>query len=88
MPRLDWQMWFAALGDVSRNGWIVQFMDRLAEGAPAVLKLMETNPFPQHPPRFVRAMLYQYKFTDMATRRATGAWWQREQIGVYYEVER
>lgn len=80
-PRLDWQMWFAALGDVRQNRWFLHFMERLLEGTPEVLALMEKNPFPGAPPRYVRAMLYDYHFT----RRGDDprAWWRREERGVY-----
>ncbi len=82
-PRLDWQMWFAALGSYQQNPWFENFCARLLEGSPEVIALLAQNPFPDHPPRFVRAELYQYQFTDSATRRATGAWWRRELIGEY-----
>jgi hypothetical protein len=88
MPRLDWQMWFAALGDTSNNPWIVLFLNRLLEGSPPVLRLLESNPFPDHPPRAVRAVLYVYRFTDFSTRRSTGAWWHRQRIGIYCQLSR
>ena len=88
MPRLDWQMWFAALGDSSNNPWIVLFLNRLLDGSPPVLHLLETNPFPDHPPRYVRAVLYEYQFTDFPTRRSTGAWWHRDLIGIYCQLSR
>jgi hypothetical protein len=80
-PRLDWQMWFAALG--SPPGWFVSLLVRLMEGSPEVLTLFAENPFPERPPRYVRAVLYDYRMTDVATRRSTGAWWTRERIGLY-----
>jgi hypothetical protein len=82
-PRLDWQMWFAALGDVQGNPWFVNFLARLLQGTPEVTALLASNPFPAAPPRFVRAQLYDYHFTDFATRRQTGEWWRREYKGVY-----
>ena len=82
-PRLDWQMWFAALGDYRSNPWIVRFMGRVLEGSPEVLGLLQSNPFPKSPPRYLRAMLYQYRFTDRDDRRKTGNWWRREAIGEY-----
>ena len=82
-PRLDWQMWFAALGDYRQNPWFGNFCLRLLQGSPDVLALLEKNPFPKHPPRYIRAELYDYHFTDFAERRATGAWWKRELIGEY-----
>jgi hypothetical protein len=86
MPRLDWQMWFAALGSFQDNPWFSQFLVRLMEGEEQVLALMERNPFPQAPPRFLRAMLYRYHFTNIETREQTGAWWRREQLGLYCPV--
>ncbi len=79
-PRLDWQMWFAALGRYQQNSWFVNFCVRLLQGRPEVLALLKTNPFPT-PPRYIRAVVYDYHFTDAATRRATGQWWHRELIG-------
>ena len=82
-PRLDWQMWFAALGDYQSDPWIVHFMGRLLEGSPEVLRLLADNPFPVAPPRYVRAMLYEYRFSTPAEKKATGDWWSRELKGVY-----
>ncbi len=83
MPRLDWQMWFAALGDYQDNPWFERFLVRLMEGEPVVLGLLADNPFPEGPPRHLRAMRYRYRFTDWQTGRHTGAWWQRELVGYY-----
>jgi hypothetical protein len=86
MPRLDWQMWFAALGDYRHNAWFFEFLSRLLEGSPSVLDLLESNPFPDRPPRYVRALRYEYRFTDPAERRQTGRWWKRELLGRYCPV--
>ena len=83
MPRLDWQMWFAALGNYQDNPWFTRLMARLLEGSPEMLALLKSNPFPERPPRFVRAVRYTYRFTDRETRRETGAWWRRDQAGLY-----
>jgi lipase maturation factor 1 len=82
-PRLDWQMWFAALGDYRSDPWILRFMERVLEGSPEVLQLMRRNPFPNASPRYLRAMLYQYHFTTPAERKSTGNWWRREPRGEY-----
>jgi len=80
MPRLDWQMWFAALArDCRRAPWFLAFEKRLLEGSPEVLGLLKTNPFPDHPPRFLRARLFLYHFT----RKPGSAWWQREELDPY-----
>jgi len=82
-PRLDWQMWFAALGDYSSNPWFVSLVHRLLQGSPDVLALLATNPFPDAPPTYIRAQLYQYQFTDFAEHSSTGAWWKRQMVGTY-----
>jgi predicted DCC family thiol-disulfide oxidoreductase YuxK len=81
-PRLDWQMWFAALG--APPAWFAALLSRLLQGVPDVLGLLAGNPFPDHPPRYLRALLYDYRMTDRETRRRTGAWWHRKLIGTYF----
>jgi predicted DCC family thiol-disulfide oxidoreductase YuxK len=82
-PRLDWQMWFAALGNYQETPWFGSFCERLLQGSPPVLALLKKNPFPGHSPRYIRAEFYDYQFTNAAERRATGAWWRRQLIGEY-----
>ena len=79
-PRLDWQMWFAALGTYQTNRWFVSFMLRLLQGEPAVLRLVQYNPFPAAPPKYVRARLFLYHFTSWGGRD----WWWREERGTYF----
>ena len=83
-PRLDWQMWFAALGTYRENPWMLHFMMRLLQGSPPVLQLIEQNPFPYQPPKYIRAMVYRYRFTNFDERRQTGNWWKRESLGTYF----
>jgi predicted DCC family thiol-disulfide oxidoreductase YuxK len=83
-PRLDWQMWFAALGTYRENPWFSNFMLRLLQGNPEVTALLASNPFPETPPRYIRSVAYDYHFTDWAVRRATGDWWRRESKGLYF----
>lgn len=85
-PRLDWQMWFAALGTYQQNPWFVSLMRHVLAGTPQVLALLASNPFPEGPPHFVRAQLYDYRFTTFRERRETGAWWHREPAGMYFPV--
>ena len=82
-PRLDWQMWFAALDDIRGEPWFMNFLVRLLQGSPSVLQLVKTNPFPDSPPRYVRARLFEYHFTNALEKRQTGAWWRREEKGLY-----
>lgn len=88
--RLDWLMWFLPFSvTVSAGGlhvqayerWLIRFVERLLEGDRAMLLLLRHNPFPDAPPRMIRARYYLYRFTDRARRRATGDWWSRELIG-------
>ncbi len=91
-PRLDWQMWFEALrlehvhgvtGTVDPrhiNPWFRAFLTRLLKGEPRVLDLLEENPFPNAPPKFIRIALYQYRFTSTTERRETGNWWSRDRV--------
>lgn len=83
-PRLDWQMWFAALqGSYQNTYWFPNFMVALLQNSPEVLQLLAENPFPDTPPRYVRATLYDYHFTDIETKRSEGTWWSRERTGIY-----
>ena len=83
-PRLDWQMWFAALqGSYQRTPWFLNFMGALLQGKSEVLQLLADNPFPDTPPRYIRATLYDYRFTDLATKRSEGTWWHREWKSMY-----
>ncbi len=83
-PRLDWQMWFAALGTASENPWFTMFLRRLLENSPDVTALLASNPFPRKPPLYVRALLYDYRYSSPAEKKATGAWWVRQPEGIYY----
>jgi lipase maturation factor 1 len=82
-PRLDWQMWFAALGRYENNPWFIRFLIRLLEGSPAVLGLLRQNPFPEHPPRYVRGVMYDYRFSTPAERKPRNVWWRRERREIY-----
>lgn len=82
-PRLDWQMWFAALSTFRRSRWMHAFLSRLLEGARPVEDLLEEVPFPEEGPRYVRAVLYEYRFADAEERRESGRWWTRERVGLY-----
>jgi hypothetical protein len=82
-PRFDWNLWFASLGTWRENPWVLRCEQLLLMGDPEVEQLFAANPFPKSPPKQVRAVLYQYWFTDPATKRATGQWWRRQYLGLY-----
>jgi hypothetical protein len=87
-PRLDWQMWFEALslegGHI--DPWFQALLKKLLEGEPKALALLADNPFPAAPPKYVRIVLYQYRFTDADERRQTGNWWRRERVRASSEI--
>jgi hypothetical protein len=80
--RLDWQMWFAAMSDSTHEPWLVHLAYKLLRGDRAVIGLLANDPFPDHPPRYVRAELYRYEFT----RGAQSGWWRRWRLGPYLPV--
>jgi predicted DCC family thiol-disulfide oxidoreductase YuxK len=82
-PRLDWQMWFAALDDPRRLRWFQLFLQKVLENEPAVTALLEKNPFANRPPRYVRAQFYDYTFSG-SEEKAQGLWWQRRLLGPYF----
>ena len=86
-PRLDWQMWFAALDDPRRLGWFQRFLRRVLQNEPSVIALMERNPFPDRPPTYVRALFYDYTYSS-AAEKSQGIWWDRRLLGLYFPVAR
>lgn len=87
-PRLDWQLWFAALGSYNQNPWFLSLVYRLLQGQPEVLNLLhkERNPFPTQPPKYIRAVLYKYFYTpwELSKRRTNvNNWWTRKKVGEY-----
>jgi hypothetical protein len=82
-PRLDWNLWFASLAPWNESPWVVLTEERLLEGNPGVLGLFRSDPFHGKPPSMVRTVLWQYWFTDLDTRRKTGAWWRRKELGPF-----
>jgi hypothetical protein len=85
-PRFDWNLWFASLGDWQQNQIVPITEERLLENDPDVLSLFKGNPFPHSPPRYVRAVLWQYWFTSIEEKRRSGAWWRRQLLGLYAPV--
>ena len=85
-PRFDWDLWFASLSGWRNYPFVVQTEARLLRNGPDVLALFAGNPFANAPPRQVRAVIWQYWFTDRATKRKDGTWWRRELLGIYAPV--
>ncbi|MEO6846631.1 MAG: lipase maturation factor family protein, partial [Chthoniobacterales bacterium] len=83
MPRLDWQMWFAALSSEQENPWVRHFLIQLLHNSPPVVALLEKNPFAEKPPKYLRAQVGSYRFTNYEERAATGDWWKESPEGIY-----
>jgi predicted DCC family thiol-disulfide oxidoreductase YuxK len=86
-PRLDWQMWFAALDDPRRVNWFPRFLEKLLENEPTVTALLEKNPFADKPPQYLRAQFYDYTYSS-GEELGKGLWWRRRSLGLYYPVVR
>jgi hypothetical protein len=82
-PRLDWQAWFLPFRSYEHQGWYQRLLFQLLSGSKDVTHLFRYNPFPDHPPKYIRAQFYQYTFTSRKERSETGNWWNRKLIGVY-----
>jgi len=83
-PRLDWQLWFAALAPREQSPWLQGLVKGLLTGAKPVLALFDYNPFPDAPPTYIRASLYRYRFSDRVQRQALGVWWSRDYLGYFW----
>jgi hypothetical protein len=83
-PRLDWQMWFAALSNYRENPWLVRLLLQLLQGSKPVRALLEQEPFGGTAPKHVRAMVYEYRPTSIEEMWRTGNWWTRELKGMYF----
>ena len=80
-PRLDWQMWFAAMSTPDQYPWTLHLVWKLLHNDPDALRLFGGNPFPEKPPRYIRAVLYRYEFARPGN--SEGNWWKREQLGLW-----
>jgi hypothetical protein len=84
-PRLDWQLWFAALGPARGSPWVGTLCEKLLLGDTAVLGLFSRNPFPGHPPHYIRVVRYAYEFTSAAEKARSGNWWRRTPLDFYIQ---
>jgi hypothetical protein len=82
-PRFDWNLWFASLGEWLQNPMVPRTEELLLQNDPDVLSLFRGNPFPDAPPKYVRAVLWQYWFSTPEEKREQGIWWTRKFIGTY-----
>jgi predicted DCC family thiol-disulfide oxidoreductase YuxK len=82
-PRLDWQMWFAALENPRGLPWFARFLQKLLENDPAVTALLARDPFPDRRPRYIRALFYDYRYAEPAAI-PQGRWWNRRLLGLYF----
>jgi hypothetical protein len=82
--RLDWLMWFAAMSSYRDHPWFINFVAKLLENDKPVLSLLQSNPFPDAPPKFVRAELWEYHFASPETHKKTGVWWVRQDEGLWF----
>jgi len=97
MPRLDWQLWFCSLRRFPAiPPWFLKFLVEILAGNEVVLGLLDSNPFSKEPPKWLRVVRYDYKFTSVEEWKRTGHWWKRKTAGKYlpfnlknpkYEVE-
>jgi len=86
--RLDWLMWFEAMSPSPHSGWFFNLLAKLLEGDRATLSLLRTNPFPDAPPRYIRAQYYRFVFTTPDEHRASGLWWNRQFVTEYFPAVR
>jgi hypothetical protein len=77
-------MWFEAMGSAQNEPWFSELVVKLLQGQKDVIGLLAGNPFPDRPPRWIRARMYRYTFTTPAERKATGRWWNRELVSEYF----
>lgn len=82
-PRVDWQAWFLPFSDFHSERWFEQFIYHLLKGTEDVLKLVRVNPFPEEPPKYIRAIAYDYVFSTFKEKRELGLWWTRSYAGIY-----
>lgn len=82
-PRIDWQTWFLPFTNFKSAHWFQSFIGHLLKGTPAVTKLLRGNPFPDHPPKYMRALVYEYVFSSFDEKKHHGWWWRRRFLGHY-----
>ena len=81
--RLDWQMWFAAMRGIRNAPWLVKLIKQFLQDDKPTLKLIKNNPFEDESPKYIRAQLFNYEFTNFKEKRESGNWWKREYLSPY-----
>lgn len=81
--RLDWLMWFAGISPGYASGWFEPFVAKLLVADRRVLRLLRRDPFGGQRPRYVRAVLYRYRFSTWQQLRQDRVWWDRIPVGVF-----
>lgn len=80
--RITWQIWFAAMGSLQRNRWLYDFVYKLLQNDPLILRLVEKNPFPLDPPRYIRIRHFLYKFKN-PYKGSDSFWYERKELRPY-----
>jgi hypothetical protein len=80
-PRIDWQIWFAAMSTPDQYPWTLHFIWKLLHNDAGTLSLLANNPFPNRPPRYIRAQYYRYQFAPPGD--PSEAWWKRTLEGTW-----
>jgi hypothetical protein len=78
-PRIDWQIWFAAMSSPDNYPWTLHFVWKLLHNDSGTLSLLANNPFPDKPPHYIRAQYYLYQFAPPES--AARVWWNRKLVG-------
>lgn len=82
-PRIDWQAWFLPFTDYGSERWFHSFLYHLLKGTKTVTSLLRINPFQNKPPRYVRALFYEYEYSSFEEKKSLGIWWRRTLISHY-----
>jgi hypothetical protein len=85
-PRLDWQAWFLPFSRFESERWFQEFLLHLLKGTKDVCNLLKNNPFPHAPPRYIRALAYDYVFSTPQEKKEHGWWWKRTLVTQYSPI--
>ena len=77
-PRVDWQIWFAAMESPQQNPWLIHMIWKLLDNDKDTLSLIANNPFRDKPPKYIRVEFYRYQFAEIGNKE--GKVWNRNYI--------